>query len=610
MSAKANKANIIVLFCICLLFLVFLLVPIAIGYSITIACAIVLVGLIVCILLSLNEIRSQISKNINKYSILALLLVLIFFMNFSILFMNKAQLVFFDENIYPSIALNILNHGNALTCIYGTAQLGSCYVNSLGFDPNGWPFLIAIAFRFFGTGIATSYGLELLIGILSIAAIFLLASSLADNKEIPIISAAIFALIPEVFIWSRTPANSDLAFMLFSTLTMFFLVLLTKKKTSKMLMLFLLSLAFTIYIRVEGLLIVPLAFALLIFSENGDLSKKTTAFFKKVFNPNWIVLFISFFILMIPEIVTILITKPEFNDTAAIFVGSAGAFSFSYLQINITQNISFLLGYVNKYPLIFLPEITIFAIIGITYLVFSQKQKSSSLPTIILLYLFLSFFIFYGFYFAGSVLSGPSVRFMLAIYPSLAILAAFGTFAIINWLATLFKTRQKYIKKWVYLGYAAVVLGFFAIPFIYAMPLFTHPNYSYASFPIMLNETTSANTAPYTLAFDNKSYSFIEDNYKVVPNNCLVLSEQPYLWYTLNRSSASFILNASQNANFKNYSCFVLDSTYGCAISPFNNGVCKAYETKYKLKVLTNENIGPNQNLTLYQILNYTTNKT
>src|SRR5271157_2936705 len=153
-----------------------------IGYAITAAVLASLIGLL---------------------SFMALLAILSFFVAFGLLCVHPVEQLYFDENIYQGIAMNILAHGNALWCQYGTGYLANCYSNQVYHDPVGWCVFIAMAFAAFGTGIGTAYGLELLVGALSIAAVFLLASVVFERKGVAVISALVFAAMPMLYIWSR-----------------------------------------------------------------------------------------------------------------------------------------------------------------------------------------------------------------------------------------------------------------------------------------------------------------------------------------------------------------------------------------------------------------------
>ncbi|MGC8676586.1 MAG: ArnT family glycosyltransferase, partial [Candidatus Micrarchaeia archaeon] len=256
-----------------------------IGYETTFAVSSTFALLLVSIYIGRHELAKHLRKAVNRYSLLVLAAILAFFLIFSLLLVKPVEQLYFDENIYQGIALNILKHGNALWCQFGTGYVNKCYANALYHDPVGWSVFIAMAFAIFGIGTATAYNLELLVGALSIVAVFLLASELFENKEIAVLGTLAFALSPELFIWSRTQADMDPPFMMLATFAFFFFVVFAKNRNRKTFATFLFSMVLAVYIRIEAVLLIPL-FALLIFllSDSGvkETFGKTIKEIKKV----------------------------------------------------------------------------------------------------------------------------------------------------------------------------------------------------------------------------------------------------------------------------------------------------------------------------------------
>ena len=63
--------------------LLLLLFSVYLGYAITIACSIAFTALIISIILGRNELLHAFSRNINKYSIVALFAIVLFFISLS-----------------------------------------------------------------------------------------------------------------------------------------------------------------------------------------------------------------------------------------------------------------------------------------------------------------------------------------------------------------------------------------------------------------------------------------------------------------------------------------------------------------------------------------------
>ncbi len=581
-----------------------------IGYMVTAVDAIALICLIAALLMAAGDIKRVFSGQLNRYAIILLCLIIVFFLVFSIFLLPKTELIFFDENIYQGVALNILHSGNALMCEYGTQYVQKCFVNQLGFDPGGWPFILAVAFKFFGIGNNTSYNLELLMGTLSIVSVFLISVILTNRKEIAIASALIFALIPELFIWSKTLANPDLPFLAFAALTVLFFLIFIKRSNKKTLFVVTSSLAFTVYLRVQALLLVPL-FLVVFLTLGGHELRETfksriKLLFGKLFSDKRLLLILAVFLILIePELYSMIASRQELQANAAFYLyPNTTIFSTSYISQNLSDNLSFLTGMLKDYPIIFLASITVFAAIGVIFLLLQKKYKNRFGILVLLLGLFLIYFIFFLFYFSGSVLVGVSVRYFLILYPALSILAAFGVFGLGDWLLGIMGKNSTKIK---YSIYAALIFLFFVIPFTYSIPFLANPSFTYFGFP--LNNVTSKLPAlnPYTNQYSKTSSDFINGNYKLVPSKCLVLSEVPSLWFMLNRSS-SYLPETDifTNSTFSGYGCYYLDYGFWCTVSPYNSTICNFYKTNYKLKLLATQNSGGSANFSLYQIINYT----
>ncbi len=590
-----------------------ILIPIIVLFSIS--------AMVIIVIIDFNEIWQIVNNIINKYSLVIISFIILFFLLFSILFLKKIELIFFDEQIYQSIALNFLKHGTASLCIYATSNLNKCYLSTIQFDPLGYPVILAIAFKLFGSNQLIAYNLELLFSSMTILLIFLSSSILTGKQEIGIISSLIYALIPEVLIWSKTPANPNIPFTMFFSLSLLFFAIFIKKKNIKLLYLFLFSLVVTIYIRIEAILLIP------IFLLGFILLNKEISDFQILKNKHAIIAFIIFLILILPEIIFIFIAKynlkkneafinlfiksVSFNQGSSILNTQIGLFSTKYFVNNIITNIRFLFGFIKIYPIIFLPSITLFAIFGLIFSIIYSKSYSkynSFRMAIFLEIIFLVYFIFYSFYFSGSVILGGSVRFMLITYPILSILAGLGVYMMSLLIFRKISEAKKivagklYINNYtIFLICIIIILIAFVEPFIKSIPFIQNPNYNYPDFPMKLNTTTE--NSIYSMAYLNRSISFINDNYLTVPNNCLVFSETPYLWYNLNRSSAIPGITLL-NTNIKNYNCYIFDYSSFCSY-PNISTECNKFLSQYKTKIIVSENNGNLPRFALYQILNF-----
>ena len=123
------------------------------GYELTAGVYASLILMLAFIVIDRRELRVLLRKHISRYSPAALALILAFFLIVSLLYVSPVEQLYFDENIYQAVALNIMHSFNSLWCRSGTGHLTTCYVNAVYHDPVGWSSFIAIAFAIFGIGV-------------------------------------------------------------------------------------------------------------------------------------------------------------------------------------------------------------------------------------------------------------------------------------------------------------------------------------------------------------------------------------------------------------------------------------------------------------------------
>lgn len=574
------------------------------GYIVTIIVALSFVSLIVSAWISRNAIRETVGKGIDRNSAAALFAIIAFFVIFSALYVSPVERLYFDESIYQGIALNILHNGNALWCQYGTAYASSCYANQIYHDPVGWSVFIAIAFGIFGVGTGTAYSLQLLVGCLSILAVFLLSAALFKRRSIPLIAAAAFALNPQLIIWSRTQAVIDLPFMMLTTLTFFFFAVFLKRQRPSTLSLAAFSLVLTVYTRIEAFLMVP--FLVLIYFVLGEKGVRKTIRERAA----WLVKNISqwryfagiavLVILLIPQAFYIASQAATGNYGTT---GSQQLFSLSNFKGNVLTNIEFFFGLLSNvysyYPVAFPMEITILAIIGIVLFAFDKEYKNRFGIISLLLIWILGYHLFYDFFYAGSALFGVDARFMLEMIPPLIVGAALGIYEIARYTRLGFGRISIRIKKGIpetlYAGIFSIVLFSLLIvwPFTIFAPGLTLP----------ANQTPQEGQ-PLT------AINFIYNNYHDVPANCLVFSFTPDIWYELNRSAAQVGYLGNNNPNFtsfaRHFSCYVFDYGYWCSVPPYQGTTCSSTLSNYKLVPLVNTGQPLGSGYNFYEIENYT----
>lgn len=574
-----------------------------IGYEITAAVYSSFVLMLACIFLERKKIAELLREHVDRNSLICLAVILAFFLIFALLFVWPNEQLYFDENIYQGIALNILHNGNALWCQFGTGYLHMCYANSLYHDPVGWAAFIAIAFAVAGIGTQTAYGLELLVGALSIVFMFLLASVLIKRKDFAVISALAMAVMPGLFIWSRTQSDFDLPFMMLTILSFFLFVVFTKRKSLYSLGAFAFSLVLVSYIRIEAVLLLPLfaIFALTI----GDTGVRETvreriAIARRAFRENTkaLVVLLIFIVLLLPEIyyITLEAQYPEYGQHAG-----QGVLSLANFNNNVVTNFLFITGQLNllsNYPAEFHYTIFFLALLGILALIFRKRMANRLGLLLLLLLWFLTYFGFYSAFYAGAALFGVDSRFMLQVLPPLCLLAAFGLVSIgdaaVAIVGVANSKKNASTRNIVHYATLLVVVAVLLVfPFYLLVPVVSVPPNTMPQQGVVLPAVTT-----------------FYNNHNVVPNNCLVFSFTPEIWQEANLTGVQVGYlngaNSTLESTINSYSCLVFDYGYWCEVAPYNSQICSSVQSRYKLQNLLTPQQQNGTSIAFYKILNYT----
>ena len=571
-------------------------------------------AILVWLAFSIYKARNDIAKtigNTSTASILALGALVAFFIAFSLLYVHPAEQLFFDENIYQGIAINILHSGNAEWCQYGTGLLTKCYYSVIYHDPVGYPFILSIAFYLFGIGIGTAYSTQLLMGALSIFLFFIMSKAVYERSDVAATSTAAFTFIPSLYIWSRTEAVLDLPFMTFSILAFLAFVVFIRRQNKYTFSLFLSALAFVMYIRIEALLLVVI-FAVLYLVYGEDSAKRNVkrnisrALHALDYNTWTNALIIIFLMLVAPELFFVAMQYAHPN------YGQVGPLPFSLADFwkNVRPNFYYLLGEynsINNYPAVFPQVLTFLAVIGLIYLLLVGKnlKLGLALPGL----WFLTYELFYDFYYAGAATYGVDSRFMLQINPAMALLGGIGIIAISDALSNYRLIRAVMLRRNMLIEPSRYVsryrMQIAAVTIAISVAIFL----IYPFYTLLPNVTILPSNMPQQIIV-HPTQTFLYGNYSKVPANCLVFSLTPDIWYELNRSAAQMSFLVSPNATFvnntKSYTCHVLDYGYWCVVPPYHNTICSYILSHYDLKPIALQYPqNPTSGAGIYMIMNY-----
>ncbi len=577
-----------------------------IGYALTAAVYASLILMLAAVAADRKGIGKLLRGCIDRRSLIALGVILAFFLIFAVRFVPHAEQLYFDENIYQGIALNILHHGNSLWCQIGTGYESACYGSVLYHDPVGWSAFIAIAFAIFGAGTATAYSLELLVGAASIVMIFLLASVLTKRRSYAVVATFAFAMMPQLFIWSRTQADFDLPFMMLTVLSFLLLVIYTRRKSLGSFAAFAFSVDLVAYMRIEASLLLGIfAVLLLTFGEEGirnTVGERTRAIRRALAeNTRALLVLLAFILLILPQLyyISVEAQNPSYGQNQ-----NQSVISLGNLGYNMGINIPFLFGSTNMlslYPANFHWLITPLAILGGIVLALDKRIRNRFGMLLMLALWFAAYFVFYGVFFAGYATYGVDVRFMLSLLPSICLLAAFAIIGMGD-LARWALTRMDAIKKrgqasGIVFGAVVVAAGavLLAYPFATLVPLVALSPSSMPQQSVIL-----------------PAISYFYANSQEVPRNCFVFSFTPEIWWEANRSAAEISYLTGGNNNTVNqiissYSCKVFDYGYWCVVPPFHSTLCASAVSRYGLVGLgSNETAVAGSNVSFYRITNYT----
>lgn len=555
-----------------------------IGYLFTIAYIALLAGFAISAFMLRKTLVKRLLEGTTKTYIAIALIVVLFFVVFSSLFVHPVEQLYFDETIYQEIALSIMHAGNALWCQYGTAYLNWCEGYQIYHDPVEISFYLAIFFFLFGISSQTAYVMSLFMGALSIFLVFTLGTRLLGRRA-GLAAAIVFALIPELFIWSRTQAIPNMLLMTSALLAFNSYAIYERDKSGASLAMMLFSLGIAVYSRAEAILLVPIMFAVVAYGSvaaNG-LRKGVSKLLANDSLKNLLIILL-FFIIILPEIyyITYQAKNPNYGNGYICGAQSNATFSLSNLKCNIVPNVNFFLGAFTKlgyYPTYFSIITTLAALLGAGMMLYKGTKKG--LPFVLLALWIAVFHLFYDSFYAGSVNFGVDVRFMLILYPPIALLAGFGIASfsedIVNYIGYFKKKKNMDVRKLAQDAiFIAMLIVFAVLPFYNAISIITVS-------PSKMPQQAMA------LGYMN----FVDQNVNLVPSNCLVYTFDPDVWVIRNRSAIEIgylQANTIDSSTFASkFSCYVFDQGYWCTTPGFRNATCQKDLQNYNARLIVGE---------------------
>ncbi len=269
--------------------------------------------------------------------------------------------------------------------------------------PKGYSLLIALGFLLFGQNYNTILYLNLILSSLTIFIVFLLAYVLFEREDVALFSSFIYSLFPMSILYAKLNASEVTSvFFILLTFLLFFISIRAGRRS--LYLLFLLLLVFSLHVRSDNSLFIPVFIVgLLLYRKRIDM--------KKVRVP-----LLIFLIFMIPVSYYYIVGDDIYGPARdPHYEERPVTFSLSYLIPNIQYHLSSNLADPASYP----PVLYVFLLLS---LFFIPRERNLIFPVLWVVF----FFLFYGLYWA-TIYTSPQL-YQLSLQPVLAILMGYGIF--------------------------------------------------------------------------------------------------------------------------------------------------------------------------------------
>jgi 4-amino-4-deoxy-L-arabinose transferase-like glycosyltransferase len=367
--------------------------------------------LALAVFLNCNRLWIEFKKIPNlTWTLVALIALLSFWLSHWVA--PRTHRIYYDEDIYQNIALNIAYNNRAAMVNDGSWEFGEFKArrNEYNKQPNGLPVLLSIAYRLFGVSEAVAHNLVNLLFPVAVGLVFLCGVWLFNSATAGVFAATIYALIPENSLWFSTTAVEP-ATAVFTLLAVASALFFIKSRSTPSLFLAAVALALAVQFRPEVILIAGLIFLIILVEASGEYKKC------RIY---WLAaLFVA---LIFCHILHLYAVRGE-------SWGSGGAkFASEHFWHNFGTNTRYYLNG-DRFPILF----TALALPGLI-LAGIKNHK------VVALYLVTWFLLAWGvflFFYAGSYEYGADVRFSLMSMAPLALSGGIGA-------SCLLRVLQKY----------------------------------------------------------------------------------------------------------------------------------------------------------------------
>ena len=292
-----------------------------------------------------------------------------------------------------------------------------------------WPFIMSFT-NVLGDNYKLSFGLNILLSLISIILVFILAYQITNNEKLSLISSLLIANLP-VHIRISSSMGAEISSFLFLITSLILFFLFKSRKKPETLFLLIITVIITIQVKMENIAIIILF--LIIFLVYKDEIRKQIL--NKKFK-NQLLKRKMFLVVLILIIVGTFFYSSQIvyiinQDISGLDWMSSQTSFYNNLSANIPRNIMFWLSN-DIHPFI----ITILSIIGIPIFLRKESEKS-----IIFIALFIIYFAIYSFHNHGDFNIGSASRYTIHLYISIIIISLYGIKKIID-MSKKSKTRK------------------------------------------------------------------------------------------------------------------------------------------------------------------------
>ncbi len=481
-------------------------------------------------------------RKVSRKGAAAIFAIILIFIAFRAAFVPLTSRIFFDEDLYLNTGKNIAERMQACMCNY--AEKGDCVDCIMNKAPSSHPFVLGWAVSLFGAERGQLI-ISTIFPALSIFLAFVSGTLLFGKESAGIVSAGALSAVPVFIEWSMTAA-AEPTMLFFFLLSLATLMLFRETGSLRALFLFSTALSFLVQTKAEGILFFPIFYlgALLFYPwRRASLPAN--------------ILHLSLSIALALALSSIALIHISIAGKGSDWgAGDLDKFSIdNFLQIFPVNSKFLLFGYpeVSVHPI----SLTIFSLVGLATMLVPKKGLFLPKQAIFLSVAFLSFFLLYCFFYAGSVKYGADVRYALSYYPALALLAgAFGRLLSRN---------------------GAIILAVFLIvsSFYYAFPQVSRQG---------------PEIAEAKMARDYRDYALLEISRGNLPNECLIVSHVTSLYANEGYSTAQpwYIENPELSARIREGNpCIVFDYGFWCTVPPFEEGQCRRISETFSDRVVS-----------------------